>query len=121
MATIRVSTSSGLTSALRSAVNGDVITLASGHYTLDASGISKALTITSDGSAVFDSVDLSRMSNLTIDGVDFNGADGERNAFRVWGSDNITFRNGDMEGVADGYGLAGACWCRTPPISPSRT
>ncbi len=43
MATIRVSTSSGLTSALRSAVNGDVITLASGHYTLDASGISKEL------------------------------------------------------------------------------
>ena len=76
MATIRVSTSSGLTSALRSAASGDVIALASGHYTLDASGRSKAVTITSDGSAVFDSVDLSRMSNLTIDNVDFNGADG---------------------------------------------
>jgi hypothetical protein len=105
MATITVSSSSALSAALRSAASGDTIALATGHYTLDASGSSKALTITSAGAAVFDSLNLSRMANLTIDGVDFNGADGVMNAFRVWGSDNITIRNGDMEGVASGEGL----------------
>ncbi len=105
MATIKVSSSSALSAALKSAGNGDTISLASGHYNLSASGGSKAVTITSEGNAVIDSLNLSRVSNLTIDGVDFNGEDGLKNAFRVWGSDNITIRNGDMEGVANGYGL----------------
>ncbi len=105
MATIQVSTSGALKSALSSAASGDTIVLSGGHYALDASGSSKVITIASNGAAVFDSVNLSRMSNLTFDGVDFNGADGVKNAFRVWGSDNITIRNGDMEGVASGFGL----------------
>src|SRR6478735_417756 len=104
MAVINVSSSSALSSALRSASNGDTISLASGHYTL-STGVTKAVTITSTAGAVFDSVNISRAANLTIDGVDFNGADGVRNAFRIWGSDNITIRNGDMEGVHDGFGL----------------
>jgi len=103
MANIAVSTTSALLSALRSSANGDVITLATGHYRLDVSGLSKAVTITSNGSAVIDHMDLSRVSNLTIQGVDFNGPDNER-PMRIWGSDNIKIRNGDVEGVASGFG-----------------
>ena len=121
MATIKVSSSSALSAALKSAGNGDTISLASGHYNLSASGGSKAVTITSEGNAVIDSLNLSRVSNLTIDGVDFNGEDGLKNAFRVWGSDNITIKNGDMEGVANGYGLGRGLLTRATPISPSRT
>src|SRR4051794_13380655 len=105
MSTIRVTSSSTLVTALKSAASGDTIELASGHYTLSTSGLSKALTITSTEGAVFDSVNLSRTSNLTIDGVDFNGVDGEQNGFRIWGSDHIAIRNADMEGVASGTGL----------------
>ncbi|MFO1208629.1 MAG: right-handed parallel beta-helix repeat-containing protein [Amaricoccus sp.] len=104
MANISVSTTSALKSALKSAANGDVITLNGGHYTLDVSGLSKAVTITSNGSAVIDEMNLSKVSNLTIDGVDFNGIDGAARALRIYGSNNVTIKNGDLEGVASGFG-----------------
>ena len=49
MATIKVSSSSGLASALKIGRSGDAIELASGHYTLSTNGLSKDVTITSNG------------------------------------------------------------------------
>ncbi len=105
MTNISVSSNSALAAALKSAASGDRITLSSGHYDLIVNNSSKSLTITSSGGAIFDSVTVQRSSNITIDNVDFNGADGAANAFSVSGSENIAIRNGDMEGVASGTGL----------------
>jgi hypothetical protein len=110
MATIKVSSNSGLASALRSARGGDTIDLASGHYALSLKNSTKDLTITSSKAAVIDSMRLDTVSNVTISGVDFNGRDGEAKAFVVRASSNVTIRNGDMEGVASGYGEGKGLW-----------
>ena len=110
MATVNVSSNSQLLSALRSTSSGDVIHLASGHYSLSLNRFSKAVTITSAGSAVFDHLELVKSSHLKIDGVDFNAPNGVEKPFIVRLSSDITIRNGDMEGVASGYGEGKGIW-----------
>ena len=95
---------SGLNSALQSAASGDQIQLVGGHFTLTTNNYTKAVTITSDGSAVIDKLQIAKSANLTIDGVDFTAVDGVEKPFIVQSSKNITIRNSDMEGVASGYG-----------------
>ncbi len=110
MATVNVSTNSQLLSALKSTSSGDVINLANGHYSLSLNSFSKAVTITSAGSAVFDHLELVKSSHLKIDGVDFNAPNGVEKPFIVRLSSDITIRNGDMEGVASGYGEGKGIW-----------
>ena len=110
MANITVSSSNALSSALKSAKDGDVINLTSGTYSLTANNVDKDVTITSSGSAVFNSLFVADSSDLTFDGVDFNGPDGKDKPFIVRASENITIRNGDIEGVANGVGEGRGFW-----------
>jgi len=104
VATIVASTNKGLLSALKSASAGDVISLTGGTYSVNISGINKAVTVTTSGGAVFSHLAVAKSSGLTFDGVDFNAPDGNTKPFEIRASSNITVQNGDVEGVASGLG-----------------
>ena len=125
---IFVSSAAELMAALATATGGETIVMSAGHYgnlSLNVSShpfaaFASEVTLTSaDASnpAVFSSVALNGVSNLTFDGVtiDYEAAPGEgtwTKGFSILNSDHITISNtlfdGDLaEGVsldADGYG-----------------
>lgn len=116
MATFNVSNSAQLMSAARSAGGGDRIVLASGTYgALDLGGTGRngldyggGVTFASanPGSpAVIKSLNVQSMSNVTFEGLKFDGG-GSGRAFQVNASSNITFNNTTFEGErSGGYGF----------------
>jgi hypothetical protein len=110
VATITASTNTALLNALKSASNGDVINLTGGTYSLVAKNIDKSVTITTSAGAVFNHLEVIKSSGLTFDGVDFNGPNGVDKPFIIRTSDDITIRNGEMEGVASGFGTGRGVW-----------
>jgi hypothetical protein len=104
MATIRVSSNSQLSSALRSAGSGDTISLSGGTYSLTLRGenASGATIKAASGAHVsFTKVDLANVSNLTFDNVDFVGRTDGR-LFQMQSSNNITVRNSTFDGANNG-------------------
>jgi Right handed beta helix region len=96
MATINVSNSSELKSALSKAGSGDTIQLAGGSYgSLSLSG-KGGVTIKGNGDATFSAVSLRNASNVTLDNVTFAGA------LKANGGSNITVTNSDFRDTAYG-------------------
>jgi parallel beta helix pectate lyase-like protein len=95
MATLNVSNSSQLKSALSKAHGGDTIKLAGGSYgSLSVSQkFSGNVTIKSDGNARFGDVTLKGAANLTFDNVTFSGS---ANGLRAFTSSNLTVTNCDF-------------------------
>jgi len=107
MATIRVSSNSQLSSAMRSAGSGDTIQLSGGTYSLSVRGenLSGATIKAASGANVtFSHVNLRDVSNLTFDGVDFKQG-GTGKLFQMANSSNVTIRNGDFDGNGGGVGF----------------
>lgn len=112
MTTIRVSSTAALNTALKSAQSGDTVLLASGNYgKFSLSNFDKDITIASADPgkpAVFNKVGLSKVSNVTFDGIKFDydpAKSGSSAPFSVVNSSDITIRNADFDGhVSKGYG-----------------
>lgn len=123
MATISVSTASGLTTAMAQAQAGDTILLASGNYGAFNTGndYSSAVTIKSADAgspATFSSVSLNGATGITFDTINFDykfkAGDGlDVTPFSVNGSSNIVFKNSVFDGdigsgldsVSNGYAV----------------
>ena len=123
MATISVSSASGLTTAMAQAKAGDTILLASGNYGAFSTGndYSSAVTIKSADAgspATFSSVSLNGATGITFDSINFDykfraGDTLDVTPFSVNGSSNIAFKNSVFDGdvgsgldaVSNGYGV----------------
>ena len=119
MAVITVSGNAQLMSALTAARAGDTISLAAGDYgTLKLDGLTQKfakyageVTITSanpKNPAVFTSIDIDNVRNVTFDGVKFDAmsrSDGNNRPFTVNTSDSVTIRNSIFDGQLDVNGL----------------
>ena len=84
MATIRVSSNSQLSSALRSAGSGDTISLSGGTYSLSLKGENfggAKITAASGANVTFSHVSLTNVQNLTFDNVDVS-SQGQRQGVR---------------------------------------
>ncbi len=115
MSTFNVSNARELDSALDDARSGDKILLAQGNYgELDINGRSfptfagnGAVTIASASDsrpAVFNEMDLRNVSNVTLEGLEFDDGGGSGKAFVVYNSDGVTIRDSSFEGVVrNGY------------------
>ena len=113
MATISVTNTSELNTAMAQAKAGDTILLASGNYGAFSSGndYSSAVTIKSANAgapASFSSVALNSATGITFDSITFDyrfkaGDPLHTDPFTVSGSSNIVFRNSNFDGdVASG-------------------
>jgi parallel beta-helix repeat protein len=108
MATINVSSASGLESALRGANSGDTILLASGNYgNVDVGGrnFSSDVTIRSNGGAVISNMEVNNASGITISNLTFRGSSsgyGQGTGIRVSSSDDITIENSSFSGFTRG-------------------
>jgi hypothetical protein len=116
VATINVSNSTALQSALRSANAGDEIRLAGGEYNLSMQNLSFSggVTITSasaSNAAVFSNINLTRASNLTFDGVELKADAGAGKPFVIRESSNVTIRDSLVDGATEGgYGDGHGLW-----------
>jgi parallel beta-helix repeat protein len=107
MATIRVSSNSQLSSALKSAGSGDTISLSGGTYNLSLKGenVSGAKIAAASGANVtFSHVSLNNVQNLTFDGVKVS-SNGSGKAFEMQNVTNITVQNSDFKGGSSGMGF----------------
>ena len=85
MSTIRVSSNSQLSSAMRSAGSGDTISLSSGTYSLSLNGENLGgakITAASGANVTFSHVKLTNVQNLTFDGIDVSSK-GSGRAFEM--------------------------------------
>lgn len=123
MATISVSTASGLATAMTQVKAGDTILLASGNYGAFSTGndYSSNVTIKSANAgspATFSSVELKGATGITFDSINFDykyqaGASLQTSPFTVSGSTNIAFKNSTFDGdvasgtnsIDDGYAV----------------
>ena len=97
MVTIKVQNQADLLAALKVAKGGDTILLANGNYgavTLTHDFASKVtLKAVTEGGAIFDTVKLSGVTNLALDGITSN-----KNLAIEMGSKNVTVLNTDVKG-----------------------
>lgn len=127
MTTIRVSSNSELTSAIRSADAGDTILLSGGTYSLSASGgnlsgvtiaaASAASAASASGTALaaaaaasqvnFSSININNAKNVTFDGVKISG-NGSGTGLSVKNSDHVTFENSTITGFKIGAMIRGS-------------
>ena len=115
MATINVSSTAALNTALKAAKAGDTILLSTGTYTLNAAGLTFAsdVTIASanvDRPAVITSMTIDETVGLTLRDLEMKAALATGNQFKVVDSRDIHFErvnmHGSVDGVSnDGYGL----------------
>ncbi|MFO1144170.1 MAG: right-handed parallel beta-helix repeat-containing protein [Amaricoccus sp.] len=115
MATVTVSSSAGLLTALKSAQPDTTFELKTGTYALSLRNLDlKGATITAaQGADVsFTSATLNSVQHLTFDGVDFAAAGGERKLFAAANSADITVRNATLDGQSDakGFGTGVGVW-----------
>ena len=120
MATVSVSSKSGLMAALNSADAGDRIVLQAGNYgSLSLNGNSQqedytfaGVTIASasdSNPAVFNTVNLSNVTNVTFDGIKFD-ASGDK-PFVFHNTRGVSIVNSEVEGrVSDGTGAGHGLW-----------
>ena len=126
MAVFNVAGSTQLLTALSNARAGDTISLSSGNYgalklnelvrSLPSSG---EVTITSANSkkpAVFTSLDLDNVTNLTFDGVKFDAVAGSAGGFNPFSAekvDGLTIRNSVFDGhLVNGVGTEQGFWAK---------
>lgn len=108
MATITVSNSSQLNSAVNSAGSGDTIVLANGNYGgLTLRGASNLTIKAEGGSAVLERLAVHNSRNVTVDGVDFDGATdsggyGTGTGLNLRSSSDITIRNSEISDYSKG-------------------
>src|SRR4051812_43023792 len=108
MTDFHVDTAAELSSALDRAVSGDTIHVAAGHYgdvTIRQTFSQDVTIVSSDPShaATFHSLSINSSSGLTFDNihVDFTPTSTTTSfssAVKISNSDNITFKNGEIEG-----------------------
>ena len=107
MSTIRVSSNSQLSSAMRSAGSGDTISLSSGTYSLSLNGENLGgakITAASGANVTFSHVKLTNVQNVTFDGIDVSSK-GSGRGFEVQNSTNVTVQNSDIKGGTSGIGF----------------
>ena len=100
MATIQVSSSSQLRSALKSAGSGTTIELTSGTYSLSTRGgdfHNAVITEAAGANVTFSKVELRNASHLTFDGVNFQLPGGQKGIV-IADSSDITIRDSNISG-----------------------
>ena len=108
MATLTVSNSSELNSAVNSAGSGDTIVLENGNYGgLTLRGASNLTIRAEGGSAVLERLAIQNSRNVTVDGVDFDGATdsggyGTGTGLNLRSSSGITIRNSEISDYSKG-------------------
>ena len=109
MATITVSSSSALLSAVKNAADGDVIQLAAGNYgriSLTGVNFASGITISSadpDQAAVLTGLKVTGSSGLNFDGIEFSLSPADKYfPITVGTSSDIHFSNLDVHGLKDG-------------------
>ena len=127
MAVFNVAGSTQLLTALSNARAGDTISLSSGNYgALKLNGLVQKfakyageVTITSADSkkpAVFTSLDLDNVTNLTFDGVKFDAVAGSAGGFNPFSAekvDGLTIRNSVFDGhLVNGVGTEQGFWAK---------
>lgn len=115
--TIRtVSNASQLNAAINAANNGDTIKLNAGNYgSIKIANVNKNIDIelaSGSNPAVFKAVNVVNSSNLTFDGLDFNGtvkgAWGTGTGMKIQSSRNITVENSDFQDYYKGLTATGS-------------
>jgi len=108
MATINVSSTAALNTALKAAHAGDTILLSSGTYTLSASGLNFATDVVvasanADRPAVLTSLSITDSSGITVRDLDLNAlASGGNNPFKIYRSQDIHLERLNVHGSLDG-------------------
>lgn len=108
MSSIYVSNSAALNAALKTAQAGDTVYLASGTYSgISAYGAIKSgnVTITSadaERPAILTDLNVMNSNGFTFTNLEFAPKEGGNFAYRVDGSQNITFSNLDVHGTMNG-------------------
>jgi hypothetical protein len=124
MATVSVSNASELRQALDSAERGDTLVLDGGNYgSLSLSGSSQKADYTFDDltirsrsgndPAVFDAVNLAKVTNVTFDGItfDYSGRSDSSKPFIFNGTKGITIVNSEFDGQLEGgHGSGHGLW-----------
>lgn len=114
--TFAVSSQAELNEALKNASGGDTILLSEGNYgglSIEGRKYDSEIVIKSanpDAPATFNSLNLHRTENVTLDGLLFDydhapGAFFKTSDFNVTYGENITIRNSEFDGVEEGFGL----------------
>jgi Ca2+-binding RTX toxin-like protein len=108
MATINVSSTAALNTALKAAQAGDTILLSSGTYTMSASGLHFATDVTvasasASNPAVITNLSITDSSGITVRDLDLNAlASGGNNPFKIYRSQDIHLERLDVHGSLDG-------------------
>lgn len=108
MATINVSSTAALNSALKAAKAGDTILLSGGTYTLNVSGLKFASDVTvasanADRPAVITSLSITDSAGLTIRDLDLNAVgSGGNHPFKIYRSQDIHLERLNVHGSVDG-------------------
>ena len=108
MATINVSSTAALNSALKAAQSGDTILLSGGTYTMSASNLHFATDVTvasasTSAPAAITNLSITDSSGITVRDLDLNAlAAGGNNPFKVYRSQDIHLERLDVHGSLDG-------------------
>src|SRR5687768_14993304 len=111
MATINVSSTAALNSALKAAQSGDTILLSSGTYTMSATNLHFATDVTvasanTSAPAVITNLAITDSSGITVRDLDLTAlAAGGNNPFKIYRSQDIHLERLDVHGSLDGNPL----------------